>query len=357
MPSIVSVLAAVGVLAGPSPSPDDKYLETIKVSENVYVFKPKIDWTHGNGVAIVGPDGVFFIDTYIQPNYAEEAIRRLKKITSLPVRLVLNTHWHYDHVVGNGIFKQAFPDCRFIAHDSTAAIMERRVRTYLEKEPENIASSLTQLTKEIKDGKTQGEALIIGSMRPFWQWMLREAEEYQRAYHPIPYVPIDRPVRDTLTMPWGNLTLQIIHMADNGHSPGDLVVWIPERRLLVAGDLVVAPTPYATYFNSPGMVRALKKLEAMNPAIIIPGHGPVEHDLTYLRLLVTAFGEYRRASETALAAGVPLKQALDSITFPDIDRRFTGNDPLKQWAYRSFFRGNLIYYTYKPPAPTKPDGD
>ena len=146
-------------------------------------------------------------------------------------------------------------------------------------------------------------------------------------------------------------------MSDNGHSPGDLVVWIPERRLLVAGDLVVAPTPYATYFNSPGMVKALTKLEAMNPAIVIPGHGPVEHDLTYLRLLISAFSEYRHASEVALAAGVPLKQALDSIAFPEIDRRFTGNDPLKQWAYRAFFRGNLIYYTYKPPAPAKPDGD
>src|SRR3954470_19605649 len=75
--------------APPSGGPE-KYLETIKVADDVYVFKPRIDWVHGNGVAIIGPDGVFFIDTYIQFNYAEEAIRRLREITKLPVRYIVN---------------------------------------------------------------------------------------------------------------------------------------------------------------------------------------------------------------------------------------------------------------------------
>src|ERR1044071_4352944 len=83
-----------------------KYLETIKVTDSIYVFKPKIDWTHSNGVAIIGNDGVFFIDTYIESTYAAEAIKLLKKITKLPVKFVLNTHWHYDHVIGNYEFKR-----------------------------------------------------------------------------------------------------------------------------------------------------------------------------------------------------------------------------------------------------------
>jgi len=48
---------------------------------------------------------------------------------------------------------------------------------------------------------------------------------------------------------------------------------------------------------------------------------------------------------------VPLAQALDSIVITDIDRQFTGDDDLKKWAYRAFFRRNLIYYTYRPPVP------
>ena len=139
MHTVVVPILAIAVLTG-TPQAPDRYLETIEVSDHIYVFKPRIDWTHGNGVAIISPDGVFFIDTYIQPNYAEEAIRRLRRITSLPVRYVLNTHWHYDHVVGNGIFKRAFPETQFIAHDSTAAIMERRGYATSKKNPATSAA-------------------------------------------------------------------------------------------------------------------------------------------------------------------------------------------------------------------------
>src|ERR1700749_3792776 len=112
----------------------NKYLETIKVTDSVYVFKPKIDYIHGNGVAIIGSDGVFFIDTYIQTNYAEEAIRLLKTITPLPVKFVLNTHYHNDHVIGNYVFKKTFPNCQIIAHDSTFKYMIRKIKTDIANE-------------------------------------------------------------------------------------------------------------------------------------------------------------------------------------------------------------------------------
>lgn len=325
-----------------------KHLETIKVADNIYLFKPRIDWTHGNGVAIIGPDGVFFIDTYIQFNYAEEAIRLLRRITPLPVRFVLNTHWHNDHVLGNGVFKRAFPGARFIAQDSTYFYMEQIIGKAVADEAKNITSSIVQLQQEIKDGKRTNGTPLVGSMKPFWELQLREAQEYQREFRPSPFVNADITFGDTLTLHWGSLTLRLIHMAENGHAEGDVVVWIPEKRLLVAGDLVVAPTPYATHWNTPGLLKGLEAIRAMNPAIIIPGHGVVEYDQTYLDLLIRAFGEYLRAAETSLAANVPYAQARDSIRFPEIDRQFTGDDDMKQWAYNAFFRANLIYHVYKP---------
>lgn len=96
------------------------------------------------------------------------------------------------------------------------------------------------------------------------------------------------------------------------------------------------------------MANAIHALIAMNPAIIIPGHGVVQRDLAYMQRLERAFSEYRQAAESAVAARMPEAQALDSIALPDIDRAFVGDDPLKQWAYRSFFVRNLIHNTYKP---------
>ena len=328
---------------------EDKYLETIKVSDNVYVFKPKVDWSHGNGVAIIGPEGVFFIDTYIQFNYAEEAIRRLRHVTKLPVRYVLNTHWHNDHVTGNGVFKREFPNAQIVAHDSTPGYLETIVKPSVDSEFVQIKRAIAQLEGEVTAGTTGRRRIpIVGTMKPFWDQLLRNTRDYEKEFRPARFANADITFSDTLTMRWGGQTLRLIHMEQNGHSAGDVVVWIPEQRMLVTGDLVVGPTPYATYYNIPGMEKAIQALIAMNPAIVIPGHGVIQRDLVYMQLLERAFSEYRRAAESAIAAKVPEARALDSLALPEIDRAFVGDDPLKTWAYRSFFVRNLIHNVYKP---------
>jgi glyoxylase-like metal-dependent hydrolase (beta-lactamase superfamily II) len=341
LPSFLMMLAVAH--AAPRAA-EDKYLETIKVSENVYVFKPKIDWSHGNAVAIIAPEGVFFIDTYLQFNYADEAIRRLKKVTSLPVKYVFNTHSHNDHTSGNGVFRRVYPDSRLIVNEAAVVGLEGRVKQKVETEQEFIAGELAQADSEVKLGKTRGGTPLVGSMKDFWALSLREAQEYKQQFKPERYVSPDIIFGDTLVMKWGSVTLEMIHMADNGHSRADMIVWIPEQRILIAGDLVVAPTPY---YSLPGITNAVHALIAMNPAIIIPGHGPVEHDLSYMQLLERGFSTYQRAAQQAVAAGIPERRALDSIAFPEIDRAFTGDDEMKKWAYRSFFTQNVIHLTYQ----------
>ena len=343
---IIPALLLATVLADRAPrAVEDKYLETIKVSENVYVFKPKIDWAHGNGVAILAPEGVFFIDTYLQFNYAEEAIRRLKKITKLPVKYVFNTHSHNDHTSGNGVFRRIYPESRLIVNEASVVGLEGRVKAKVEGEKAFIDGELAQADTEVKLGKTiRGGTVLTGTMKEYWELSLREAREYRQQYRPEKYVSPDIVFGDTLVMRWGNLTLKMIHMRDDGHSRADMIVWIPEQRLLVAGDLVVAPTPY---YSLPGITKAVRALIAMNPAIIIPGHGPVEYDLSYMQLLERAFSTYQRAAEEAVAARIPERRAMDSIAFRDIDRAFTGSDEMKIWAYEAFFTRNVIHLTYQ----------
>ena len=53
---------------------------------------------------------------------------------------------------------------------------------------------------------------------------------------------------------------------------------------------------------------------------------------------------------------MPLAVAADTIAFPEIDKRFTGDDEVKQWAYRSFFARNLIFFTYQAAGAAPPKG-
>ena len=324
-----------------------KYLETIKVADNIYVFKPKIDWVHGNGVAIIGNDGVFFIDTFIQTNYAEDAIKSLKKITKFPVKFVLNTHWHYDHIIGNFVFKKAFPDCKFVMHDATYTQAAKSVKAYIEKEPKSIID-FSQLEKELKEGKTSNGFELKGNMRAFWEWQLREAKEYAKSYKGNQLVNADITFDDTMTFRWGDQTIQLIHAADNGHSVGDVIVWIPEKKLVVTGDIVVAPTPYTTYTNITGLMKSIQKVIDMNPAIIIPGHGEVQYDVKYPKLVKEAIAAYMGEAEKAADQKIPLRDARRDIKIADIDAGLsTANDETKEWAYRSFFINWIFYHVYK----------
>ena len=323
------------------------HLETIKITDSIYVFKPKIDWTHGNGVAIIGNDGVFFIDTYISPLYALEAINRLKAVTKLPVKYVLNTHWHYDHVMGNYEFKLAFPDCKFIMHDSTNHFMKTQVKSVIDGDLEGTKQGMAQLLKERQERKTSNGFPITDSMLPFWDLQIQYGKELLDNYRPIKVVMADITLNDHLTFQWGSMTLQINHLKQYAHSEGDLIVWIPQKKLVITGDIVVGPTPYETQPNAPGMVKAIQQIIDMKPSIIIPGHGVVQYDLSYLNLLKEAFTSYLREAEVAAKNNIPLKEAVAYIKLDDLDYKFTKGDDLKKWAFRSMFKSQVVIQTYQ----------
>ncbi len=328
-----------------------KYLETVKVTDSIYVFKPKIDWTHGNGIAIIGNEGVFFIDTYLQSNYAREAISLLKKVTRLPVSYVTYTHYHSDHVMGSYEFKKAFPSCKFIMTDTAAIYFDKQIAADIPKDRQTFTGELKKVEKEIQEGKASNNGMTIkGSMIPFWNLMKQEAEEFIKDYKPNQAVYPDIVFADNgadLKFKWGNQTIQLIPTREKGHSRSDVFIWIPEKRIAITGDIVVAPTAYALFPNIPGMVRSIQKLIDMNPAIIIPGHGEVEYDLGYVRQLKGAYDAYIAETKKAIEKNEPYRDAIASIKLPAIDDQFIQGDDLKRWAYESFFRISLIKDIYK----------
>lgn len=322
-------------------------LETVKVTDSIYVFKPKIDWTHGNGVAIIGSDGVFFVDTYISPRYAIEAINRLKTVTKLPVKYVLNTHWHYDHVIGNYEFKKAFPDCKFVMHDSTNYFMKVQVKPVIDADLESSRQGMITLEKEKKERKTSNGFPITDSMLPFWDLQIKEGKELLNNYIPLKLVTADITFADNLTFHWGKHTLKLKHLKQYAHSEGDVIVWIPEKKLVITGDIVVGPTPYETQPNEFGMMSTIQQIIDMNPSIIIPGHGAVQYDLTYAKLVKEAYASYIREAEKAVKNNIPLNEAVAWIKLDDLDHKFTNGDDLKKWTFRSFFKGRVVYQTYQ----------
>lgn len=111
-------LASLALLASAAPAlsqPAD--FDVKQVANGVYavIAKPGIA---SNGAFIVNRDDVVVVDTHLRPSWARETIAEIRKVTDKPVRYVINTHWHRDHVQGNQTYIAAFgPGVTIIQQD------------------------------------------------------------------------------------------------------------------------------------------------------------------------------------------------------------------------------------------------
>ena len=100
----------------------DRGFSIDKLADGVYAVvrrEPPGLATHANNVFIVNDEDVMVVDTSQSPALTREVLAALRTITQKPVRYVINTHWHDDHVVGNQVYREAFPEVDIIGHART----------------------------------------------------------------------------------------------------------------------------------------------------------------------------------------------------------------------------------------------
>ena len=99
---------------------------TIEVAKGIYLFisapygEVGLD---GNAVAILSNDGVLVFDSNGTPAASAAVLAEIRKLTSQPVKYVVNSHWHRDHWYGTETYTRAFPDVKVVAHEETRELM------------------------------------------------------------------------------------------------------------------------------------------------------------------------------------------------------------------------------------------
>lgn len=187
-----------------------------------------------NAGFVVTDDGVVAIDGLGSPALADELLAAIARITPRPVRHVIVTHYHADHVYGLQSFKER--GANIIAH--------RDGREYL-------ASETAQLR-------------LQASRSELAPWI----DERTRL------VPADRWIDAAVTLDVGG-TKFVLQPAGPAHTPEDLVVHLPQRGVLFAGDLVFrGRIPFVGQADSARWIESLDRLLAFDARLIIPGHGP-----------------------------------------------------------------------------------
>jgi glyoxylase-like metal-dependent hydrolase (beta-lactamase superfamily II) len=215
-----------------------------------------------NASFFVTADGVVVIDALGSPVLARELLAEIRRVTSAPVRYVVVTHYHADHIYGLQELKAA----------GATIVAQRGALEYLHSDT---AQLRLQASRDELAPWVDESTRLVGA--DLW---------------------IDGPT----SLRVGGVEFQL-HPVGPAHTPEDLVVWVPRQRVLFAGDTVFrARVPFVGQADSAGWLAALDKLLAFDAATIIPGHGPVststraDLELTrdYLAYLRQTMGEAAR---------------------------------------------------------------
>jgi glyoxylase-like metal-dependent hydrolase (beta-lactamase superfamily II) len=320
-------LAAVAALAAP-PTPGPFDYDQVEIGPRIYGwFEKRLNSiVSGNVIAVIGDESVLVFDSGHHPLVTRRIVADLGRLTDRPVKYLVVSHWHDDHWVGNSEFADRYPGLQVIAHEFTARLMDERKEKFggaeCKAELANDSKSLRDMLASGKrpDGSPLSEA-SIGRVKDG----LAVVDEQSAQCDVMRYVPVNRPITGKTTFELGGRTV-IVDWLGRGNTAGDLVAYIPDSRVLLTGDLVVHPFPFATQSYIAEWAQVLRKLAQMDAGTIVPGHGPVLHDWLYVNDIAETLEALDRQARAAYTPGMTMDELRKRIDLSGFSEKFSHGD-------------------------------
>jgi glyoxylase-like metal-dependent hydrolase (beta-lactamase superfamily II) len=336
------ILCTVTLAAGPAVADSSvtQQRSVTKVAEGVYAIRhvdsPDTN-PQGNTTVIIGERAVLVVDSGYLPSSAAEDIAQIRRWTDRPVRYLLNTHWHPDHQRGNSAYVDAFPEVTIVAHRETAKLMASYDAANRERYPKRVQSMKETLAK-----KPDAE------LQKTFDGQSRVLAELERSRLQLPTLTFD----SELSVDLGNRIVEIRH-GGIGDTRGDAWAYLPKEQVLMTGDVLVAPVPYFFAGYPEGLARSLHRLLELDVTAIVPGHGDVMHDKTYLRAVLemveTIVGQVNAAVVRIGSLSARLEDVRPQIDVTEYRRRFAGDDPHNQEYFDESIEGLIKDAFYQAP--------
>ncbi|WP_028999962.1 MBL fold metallo-hydrolase [Azohydromonas australica] len=262
---------------------EEKKVSFTQLSEHAWAYTAEGDPNTG---IIIGDDAVLVADTQATPAMAADVIRRIREVTDKPIKYVVLTHYHAVRVLGASAYE---PQQILASQDTYDLIVERG--------EQDKASEIGRFPRLFRNVETVPAGLT-------WPTMTFTGK---------------------MTLWLGKLEVQLLQLG-RGHTKGDTVVWLPQERTLLSGDLVeFNATPYAgdAYFKD--WPQTLENVAALKPKALVPGRGPAligeEQVAAGLTETASFIADVRRSVEEGVAAGKDLK-AVYKDTFAKLKPKY-----------------------------------
>ena len=349
----MSLLLCFLIATGPAAPPDTVPIRGITVerlAEGVYAVirrEPMGLINESNSMLIIGDEDVIVVDAQSSVARTQETLVALRKITSKPVRTVINTHWHDDHVFGNGVYRDSFPAVQIIAHRASA---EDLAATGLNSRAE-LDANRDGTRGFLQDLVSKGQSFAGGPLSDEERASHLAAADLVADYGRTPQGYLPQPpttlVEDSLILRQGNRVIRVLYLG-RGHSRGDLVVFLPAERVVAAGDLVMFPIQFVGTTSFPAdFAESVDKLITFQPARIVPGHGRVLEGTDHARLISRMLHSLTGQVRTARARGETLEQVRKSVNLEEFSRAFAGDSQLLRILFSYYVTTPAVQRVYE----------
>jgi glyoxylase-like metal-dependent hydrolase (beta-lactamase superfamily II) len=288
-----------------------------KIADGIYYATASGTMQVGaNSPIIVTNNEVVIIDSETSPAAGRALVQDIKSFTDKPVKYVIDSHFHYDHLFGNQIFG---PDVQIIGHDHT---VERLKANTLEQYTfqtslRPIPQRLQQLRQRIAQEKDPQQRATL-------EQQVKNSVAYQEQVKEIRQTPPNVTFDGTMTMYKGGREMHLMYLG-RGHTDTDVVTYFPRERIVATGDLMESVISYMGDAYPQDWVATLDRLKALDFDTVLPGHGVpfkgkerISAFQDYLRDLIAQVDALKKQGLSADDAAAKVDMRKYATMFPQI---------------------------------------
>lgn len=315
-------------MSGLETLPSTQHFQLQGIAEGVFVAQPKADGgaACNAGIIDLGDQTVIF-DSFLTPQAAAELLAVAEGLTNRPVKTVVNSHHHMDHIGGN----QSFPEnTTIIATSATRHLMLDHVGQQLAHYADQGAQRLAELEKQVAGARKQVEKADAQQAVSQFRLLLEALPAWQPR---LPTMTFDQRL-----VIYGRDRQAELITHGGGHSQSDAILYLPTEKIVFTGDLLTVHAHPSLADGDPGeLPRILDQINRLQPQILVPGHGAIG-----VKSDIQAMQHYL-ATMTEIALTELAFQTEEGI---DVDGRIARLRPpsaFSSWSRTRFFAANLRF--------------